>query len=430
MAGAAARPGDRRPSVGVLVDLELTPAAGGHVKFWRNIASAAATQGCDFDLTVHFQGDAERQTQLGDGVRIVTLPPAFSTARLKFLSENPDHSDIAPHHRRLAKRLSAYDVVHTTDAYFAYAKTAARVVDATRQALVTSIHTETPAYTRVYAERAYRNLFRHGRLAERVVDRWRWPERAEARMKASLACHVEACRHVWIAPNDDPTEFDGLSGQRTVSMLQRGIDGRMFSPDRCARERLTSEFGLEADDFVLIFAGRIDIGKEVMVAATAVRRLLDQGRKVKLILAGRGSDTEAIRDLLGSDVRLPGFVEQEELGWMLASSDAFVFPSRIESAANAAIEARAAGLPALVTPSGAGRLIREDWVDGVVVGSQAPEDWAAAIDRLMSDRDLARKMGGLANVVTAETQPSWHEVLQRDLVPVWHRQVERDSETA
>jgi glycosyltransferase involved in cell wall biosynthesis len=410
-----------RPSVGVLVDLELTPSAGGHVKFWRNIASAAARHGCEFDLTLHFQGDVERHTVLADHVHLVTMPPAFSTARLSFLRENPDHTDIAPHHRRLAARLASYDVIHTTDAYFAYARTALRRHDPRRQALVTSVHTDTPAYTRIYAERAYRNLFRNGRIARWAVERRQWPESAERRMREALVQHMEAARHVWIAPNDDPEKFPELRDRGALGVLRRGIDWSTFSPDRRDRGRLTAELGIAADEFVLTFAGRIDRGKEVMVAANAVRALLDRGRKATLILAGRGHDAEAIRSLLGPAVRLPGFVEQHELGWILASSDAFVFPSRIETAASAVIEARASGLPALVTPSGAGKLIREDWADGVVVHSQAPGDWADAIEQLIRDRDLTRKMGGLANEVTAQTQPSWHEVLTNDLAPGWLR---------
>jgi glycosyltransferase involved in cell wall biosynthesis len=407
--------------VGILIDLALTPTSGGHVRFWRNIAMAAARHGCECDLTFHFQGDVERHSILSEHVRLITLPPAFSTARFGFMRENPDDADLAPYHRRLAKHLGDYDVVHTTDAYFAYSKTASRVVDPRSQGLLTSIHTDTPAYTRIYAERAYRNLLRDGWIAERAVGRWRWPERAEQRMRAALARHVDECGHVWIAPNDEPETAGGSHHSDEVSVLPRGLDWSVFSPDRRDRRRLSAELDIEADDFVLAFAGRIDVGKDVMVAANATRVLLDRGRKVKLILAGLGSDAPRIQELLGPAARLPGFVEQEKLGMILASSDAFVFPSRIETAASAVIEARAAGLPALVTPSGAGKLIRQDGVDGMIVDSRKPEVWASAIDRMISDRDLARKMGGLANVVTVETQPSWHEVLVQNLEPIWLR---------
>jgi glycosyltransferase involved in cell wall biosynthesis len=423
-----------RPSIGILVDLALSPTAGGHVRFWHNIARAAAEHGCEFDLTFHFQsaldedgpGSVERETILSEHVRIITLPPVNSTARKKFLAQNPDHTDLARYHRRIASFLRSYDIIHTTDAYFAYSRTAARIHDPERQALVTSIHTDTPAYTRVYSERAFRNLFGDGRLARLAIEDWRWPDRAAERMREALRRHLAACGHIWFAPADDPATYSevmrsGNVGAPDVEMLRRGIDWQIFSPERRDRQRLVSELDLEPDDFVLSFAGRIDIGKEVMIAARAVRALLDRGQKVKLILAGLGSDSVQIRDLLGQAVRLPGFVEQKELGWLLASSDAFVFPSRIETAANAVIEARAVGLPVLVSPPIADMLVREDGADGLTVDEQTPEAWALAIERLVSDRDLGKKMGALARAVAVETQPSWHEILERDLVPGWRR---------
>jgi glycosyltransferase involved in cell wall biosynthesis len=425
---------DKRLSVGVLIGLALTQTSGGHVRFWHNIAKAAAEYGCEFDLTFHFQSHLhndpdqdgaragrQRITRLSDHVRIIELPPVLSTARIKHLAQSPDHTDLFPYHRRIAQYLESYDIIHTTDAYFAYAKTACRVVDRDRQALVTSIHTDTPAYTRVYSERAFRNFFGEGRLAKLVIDDWNWPGHAEKRMRQALIRHLRSCEHVWFAPADDPETFSEVAAASEFDVLRRGLDWKIFTPDRRDRRRLEEEFDLDEDDFVLAFAGRIDVGKEVMVAAEATRRLLDRGLKVKLILAGIGSDTEAIRELLGPAVRLPGFVEQERLGSILASSDAFAFPSRIETAANAVIEARAVGLPVLASPRIADMLIREDGVDGLVVETQTSEAWANAIERLIADPDLAKKMGAIASAVAAETQPSWHDVLMRDLVPGWAR---------
>lgn len=47
-------------SVGVLVDLELTENAGGHVKCWQRIAEASLYLPDRVDLTVYFLGDREQ----------------------------------------------------------------------------------------------------------------------------------------------------------------------------------------------------------------------------------------------------------------------------------------------------------------------------------------------------------------------------------
>jgi hypothetical protein len=114
----------RRLKVGVLVDLALTRAAGGHVKCWQRIAEAAVGCADRLDLTVHFSGSPPRRIELSPSVRYVLLPPVLSTTRL--VREVPDHTDLAPWHPRLARALADYDVIHTTDAFFCYARTATR----------------------------------------------------------------------------------------------------------------------------------------------------------------------------------------------------------------------------------------------------------------------------------------------------------------
>src|SRR5258708_3571608 len=103
---AAPRP---RLTVGVLVDLIWSPHAGGHVKCWERLAAAALELPDRLDLTVHFIGDRRAVHRLGANVRYVLEPPVFSTERLRFLGDIPDHTDLAPWHPRVARALPFYD---------------------------------------------------------------------------------------------------------------------------------------------------------------------------------------------------------------------------------------------------------------------------------------------------------------------------------
>src|SRR5262245_26309194 len=103
----------RRPlKVGVLVDLVLSPDAGGHVKCWQRFAEAAVGFPDRLDLTVHFNGPKPRRIELSPSVRYQVLPPVFSTAHL--IRQLPDHTDLAPWHPQLVRHLTEYDVIHTT----------------------------------------------------------------------------------------------------------------------------------------------------------------------------------------------------------------------------------------------------------------------------------------------------------------------------
>src|SRR5712691_2282877 len=138
----------RRPlKVGVLVDLTLSAEAGGHVKCWQRLAEAAVGHADRLDLTVHFSGKQPRRVELSPTVRYVLLPPVLSTARL--VREVPDHTDLALWHPRLARALADYDVIHTTDAFFCYARTARRFARRNGTPIVSSIHTNTPEYARI-----------------------------------------------------------------------------------------------------------------------------------------------------------------------------------------------------------------------------------------------------------------------------------------
>src|SRR5262249_52948756 len=154
------------------------------------------------DLTVHFEGDAETAEVLAPNVRIMTHRPVFSTRRLGMLDVIADHTDLAPYHPRLARALQGADVIHTTDAYFAFARTARRVPRRTGAGLTTSLHTDTPGYTAVYTERVMRRLFGHGVLGRFLVEHLRIPQRNAATMRARLERHARACDWVLVGADD------------------------------------------------------------------------------------------------------------------------------------------------------------------------------------------------------------------------------------
>jgi hypothetical protein len=142
--------------VGVLVDLALTANAGGHVKCWQRLAEAAVDLPGELDLTLHFSGPEPQIIPLSPSVRYRLLPPVFSTARL--VRELPDDTDLARWHPALARELGAYDVLHTTDAYFCYAHTATRFARRQAAPVVSSIHTNTPEYARITTRKQLERL--------------------------------------------------------------------------------------------------------------------------------------------------------------------------------------------------------------------------------------------------------------------------------
>jgi putative membrane protein len=415
-----------RLRVGVLVDLHWSPNAGGHVKTWERLAAAAAAAQAHaeadarIDLTIHFLGDEKATHPLGPHVRYQIHRPLFSTARLPFLSQIPDHTDLAPHNPLLTSRLRGYDVIHTTDGTFAAARTAARVSRWHGVPLTNSVHTTTPYYTRVFTAATVQRLA-GSRLSRLLLDRCEVARTAEARMQRMLDAHHRRCAFVLASRTDDRARLASLLGAARVGLLRRGIERELFDPGRRDRDWLAATFGIPAARQVVICVGRLDPIKNVLVLAGAVRALIERGRDLHLLCAGKGPDREGVTALLGDHASCPGVLDPATLARAYASADLCAQPAVIEELSNAVLEATSSGLP-LVVASGSGseRFVVEGRT-GLVARAATPEAWAEALEELLRDPERLAAMGREARAWSLEHAPTWRQVLTDDLLPVWQR---------
>ncbi len=412
--------GHKPIAVGVLVDLAYRAGAGGQVKCWERLAEAAALMPDEVDLTLHFQGPRETIIVRASNVRYITLPPVLSTVRFQSMKAVADHTDLSPLLPKLVPYLKHYEVIHTTDAFFAQARTALLVSGIRGVPLVHSIHTDTPRYTRLYSKQIIGELVRRESLQGLLLNRLRLHRRLESLMTWRLSRFLRRCRWVFVSREEDRLRVSRILGQSRVSRLRRGVDKTLFHPKHRNRERLTELLGVPEDRFVLLFAGRVDAGKNVMTLARAARKLLDEERPIHVLVAGEGSQSGMMKDLLGSAVTLAGTVPQEQLALMYASSDAFVFPSEVEVCPNVVLEARSSGLPVLIPAwGGAVQLVTRHKYDGWLVPGSSPMEWVDALRHCLDHRKLTSRMGRRARHLVETAVPAWDEVLQEDLLPVW-----------
>ena len=405
-------------SVGVLVDIIRSPSAGGHVKCWERLAEAA--RGEPVDLTVYFLGERGEIVPLSENVRLRSLKPVLSTRLIPFLKQNIDHADLAPFHPRLWWNLKSHDVIHTTGAHFSLSRTARLFAITHRRPLVNSIHTDTPGYARVYCRDVLGRIPGLKRLSGKLRDGWRIQDWVAGRMRRRLHRHLKVCDWVLASRSSDAEGSSGGDRPRRFSVLRRGIDKEHFHPARRDRARLEERFGIGRDRIVLLFVGRVDPSKNVLTLARAARRLLDHGCPIQILLAGEGARSEEIHRTLGQRATLPGRLSYEDLAWTYASSDLFVFPSELEIAPNVVLEAKASGLPVVLsTRGGSAGLLRWPGRDGLLIPNGSPRRWAEAVESLIVDPDRRASMGALARAHMEMEWPSWKQVLREDLMPVW-----------
>ncbi|MFI4976314.1 MAG: glycosyltransferase [Caulobacterales bacterium] len=414
--------------VAALVDLARTREAGGHVKCWERLAEAAAKSPLPLDLTVYFSGPAATE-RLGPRARLRQLPPVFSTSRLGFLPYVPDHSDLAPYHRRLARELAGYDLIHSTDGFFAFARTAEQTARRHGIPLVTSFHTDTPSYTRIFTRQTIERLFGEGWLARLLLEGRNMPEAQGRKMDQRLAEHVRHCNAAVVTRPEDHAMAEAILGKNRVGHLRLGVDKAQFGPHRADRAGVERDYGVAPGAFLVLFVGRLDVGKNIHTLIDAMARLRAEGRPVHLIAAGIGPAADDVRAALGDAASVPGFVDPVELARLYASVDVAALPSEVEMRGMVGVEAMASGCPALVSEAAGVAPLFANTRGMRPVASEA-QAWAVALYDIFKDAAQRSAMRLSALAYSRQHLASWGEVLAEDLFAVWRNVVERQARLA
>jgi glycosyltransferase involved in cell wall biosynthesis len=412
-------PPERPLRVAALVDLARSAEAGGHVKWWERLAAAAAAdEGHGLDLTIFFSGSRPDET-LSPHVRFKHLPPVFSTARLKFLPYVPDHSDLSPYHPRLARALAAYDLIHATDGFFAFAQTAERLAGRRGAVLTSSFHTDSPPYARIVTKATIeKHLRRWPWLKRKLIEDWDAPGRQVAKMEARLRRHLGRCALVFATRTQDFDLAREILGAGRVRNLRLGIDKAMFGPHRRDIAGVRRDYAIPEGRRIALYVGRVDAGKNVPTLIEAAARAIRAGAPLHLAIAGVGPLAEEAARRLGGHVSLLGFVKPDELARLYASADLFVLPSEVEIGSMATFEAIASGCPALIA-LGSGSHAVLDHSPAIGAIDSGPEAWSGALRDLALDEGRRQAMRAAALDYGARRLASWGDVLKEDLLPGW-----------
>ncbi len=409
--------------VAVLVDLPRSPLSGGHVKGWERRARAAAKSDLPLDLTVYFSGSEARE-DLSPHVRLRQLPPVFSTAKLKFLPYVPDHTDLAPFHPALAKELGGYDVIHTTDAFFAFARTAEKVSRKHGIPLVTSFHTDTPSYAKVFTRKTIETIFGQNGFSRFLTDTLKLPEKQEKKMLAKLRGHLKACSAALVIRQEDRKIAEEILGAARVHDMHIGADKEMFGPHRKDRAGIEKDYGVPAGRIVFLFVGRMDEGKNIYTLIEAMEKLIAQGENIHLITAGIGPAEEYVKEKLGARATVAGFVAPEELARLYASVDALAMPSEVEIRSQAGMEALVSGLPVLVSEK-SGVAPSFDNTEAMARIESGAENWTKAIKDFTNDSGKRAAMAETALAYSRANIAGWEDVMRDDFLAVWLRSEQR-----
>ena len=123
-----------------------------------------------------------------------------------------------------------------------------------------------------------------------------------------------------------------------------------------------------------------------------------QDHAARLVMVGRGDDRPwrklAIDLHCRDSVFFSGFIKEPDEFYR--QSTVFVLPSRKEGMSNALLEAQSWGIPAVVSAIPGNLAVVDDGINGLVVAVEDAEALAAAILRLLADRELRTQLGNQA----------------------------------
>jgi glycosyltransferase involved in cell wall biosynthesis len=198
-----------------------------------------------------------------------------------------------------------------------------------------------------------------------VVQVW-GTDLALARRAPWLARGVLRRARLVIAASNELAEDARALGAREVRVIPSGVD-------------LPAEVGAEAEPPEVLYAGRLSPEKGVL-------ELVEAAAGLNLVVAGDGP-------LRSRVPQSKGFVPHDELQRLYARAAVVACPSRREGFGVTCLEAMAHGRPVVATPMGGLRDLVVDGETGLVVPARDPAALRAALERLLGDPELRRRLG-------------------------------------
>ncbi len=197
-------------------------------------------------------------------------------------------------------------------------------------------------------------------------------------------------------------------GHARVEVWGRGVDTKLFNPERRSERVRSLLSGGEPEKPLVIYVGRLAREKRITDLLEAARRLPG----MRFAIVGDGPLRNRLeREFAALPSVFTGYLRGEELATAFASADIFAFPSDSETFGQVVLQAMASGVPPVVVRDTAPAEFVSASVTGLHVGPRSPGAIAEAI-RCMAADPIRRRQMSAAAVAQASTF-SWDALVDR-----------------
>ncbi len=173
-------------------------------------------------------------------------------------------------------------------------------------------------------------------------------------------------------------------------VINNGIDTEKFKPDPALRRQIRQQYGIGADEKLLLSLGRITHEKGHYVAIQSIMELARRGHNVKLMIAGDGPVLDDLKHQIKSrglsqNIIFTGYIENDRTAGFYNAADIFLMPTlTVEGLPFTLLEAMACAKPVIASRIGGNLTLIENQVNGLFVSPGSVGDLSDKIQFLLS----------------------------------------------
>lgn len=221
--------------------------------------------------------------------------------------------------------------------------------------------------------------------------------------------------------------------------LKNAIDLDKFSKTISTegKKQLRKKFGLQEEDFVILYVGRLIQVKGILELIQSVLSMND--KNIKLLVVGSANfgkraflpyekKVKKLSQKNSERIIVTGYVDNSEVYKYAAAADVQCVPTLVEEAAGLVIlEAMAEGLPLIVTKSGGVTEYIDDTTALIIERDGIAENLKKAINYLKDNPEVRKQMSGNAKI---QSKKYGEETYYKNFVKTVYEIIEENRETA
>lgn len=216
-----------------------------------------------------------------------------------------------------------------------------------------------------------------------------------------VVTNMSAADEVWTVSNGAGLALRKIGYKGDYRIMENGTDFARGTAPQPEVEKLYAKYGIESDELVFLYVGRMMWYKNIRITLDALRLLRGRGIKFRMFFIGDGYDAPSIKQYaedngLGDVCEFVGSVRDRELlRTYYSMSDMFLFPSTFDTSGLVVKEAAACDCPALlVRGSCACEGVTDDFTG--FLADENPYSCSMRILSAVQDREHMRQVGANA----------------------------------